>query len=496
MKCITPRLAILIAAATVAGCAGTARPGTPVPAAQLTAIDSVLSTPPLHRAQWGIAVTDAGSGQPVFQHNVDKLFITASNMKLVTVAAALALLGPDYRFVTEVIAPLGVDGEAEHLVVRGGGDPTFSVSFHDRARAPLDSLADSLVAAGLRRVSGPIVVETGRFEPPLVHPAWEVFDLDWYYGAPVAAFAIAEGAVPVVVHPSLPGAPATVEVLELADLVGVDARILTEAGDRGWNDELRRHPDVDSLTLRGTIGAGAGADTSWIAQTDPARLAGRALVAALERAGVEVDGAVVVREDPADAAPGTVTAGEDGSARAAWRAAPLVEIIHLPLTESDNWVTEQLLKTIGAEARGEGSWSAGTAAVESFLTDTVGAEPGSLYMRDGSGLTAQNLVTPAALVALLRYVETRPWGHAYREALAQPGLEGGTLEERLLGHRGLIAAKTGSIRHVNALSGYATTADGREVVFSILSNASGVSSSAVRSGIDRILELLLEGSEP
>ena len=471
------------------------------PGSPRTVLDSILSTPPLSRAHWGVAVYDLADGAPVLRHNPDRLFTSASTMKLVTAAAALDLLGLDYHFETVVEAHTDEQGRADSLVVRGGGDPSLGEPFHRDPLAPLDSLADSLRARGLRAVDGSVVIDQSRFDSTLVHPAWETFDLDWYYAAPVTPFAIMSGAFEIVVTPGRVGSPAAVTVSHGAGLVGLDARIGTVPGDDDWDDVLRRLPDGDSLILRGTIGAGSRPDTSRIAQTRPGHTAGMALQRALERAGIRVTGPVVVRYG------GENVAGEDGAGRdvagrdaadpaaagrVVWRSPPLDAIIRVALERSDNWVTEQVLKAMAATLLGRGDWSSGTDLVEEYLVETVGVPRGAIYMRDGSGLTPQGLLTPDAVATLLRYADGRPWGPRLRDALASPGEPESTLDDRLLEHRGRVTAKTGTLRHVNALSGYLTTRDGRELVFSILSNGSGRPSWEVQAAVDRIVESLIE----
>lgn len=504
-------MSVLLACfAPLAACATTPRAVPDAPRATRLAevIDSITTAAPLHRTHWGIEVLDATTGRILAQLNPDRLFSTASNAKLPTVAAALELLGPEYRWRT-VVEALGVrDGAAAGLVVRGSGDPTFSDHFHDRALAPLDSLADSLALAGIRRIDGPLIVDQSRFDSLLVHPAWEHFDLDWYYAAPVAPFAVLEGAYPVVMRPRSPDEPAVVEVLLPDGLIHVDAEVMTVPGDRNWNDDLRRIAGTDSVMLRGRIGTGAGADTSWIAQDDPGRLAGRALRLALEDRGITVTGPVVVTRDPAGeiaravgaaarddtgGAPVGGTGGVTGAVRTGWTSPPLAEVARISLEQSDNWVTEQILKTLGAERGEGGSWSDATAVVEAFLRERMGVPDGAHYLRDGSGLTSQTLMTPAALVSLLRYAMDRPWHGVLRDAMVAPGEIDGTMEERLVAHAGSLVAKTGTLTHVNALSGYAD-ADGRTLVFSILTMASGRPSSEVRSAADRIVDAIINGS--
>lgn len=466
-------------------------------------LDSILASPPFDRAHWGIAVVDANTGASVLRHNGHRLFIAASTMKLATAVAALDLLGPDYRYETTAEAAVDASGRARRLVVRGAGDPSWGTPFYDDPLAPLDSLADSLAAAGLREVNGHVVIDQSRFDSVLVNPAWETFDLDWYYAAPVAPLAVMSAAFEIVVTPGGVGGLARVSLPYAAKLVAVDDRITTVPGRSRWDDHLRRTQDRDSLVLRGTIGALAGPDTSWIAQTDPGRTAGRAFLQALARSGIRVDGPVEVRyEEPPDSGTlsgrgGGMPPGDVGGpplrwVRVAWRSPPLAAIIRIALERSDNWVTEQVLKTLGAVFREQGDWSGSTDLVENHLAERAGVSREAVYMRDGSGLTTQGLLTPDAVVALLRYADQRPWGAEFRTALASPGEPEGTLERRLLDQRGRVEAKTGTLRHVNALSGYLRTLDGRELVFSIMSNGSGQPSWQVQAALDRIVESLIE----
>ncbi len=446
-------------------------------------VDSLMATPPLGRAHWGIAVYDAMTGERLLVRNEDELFIPASNMKLVTVAAALARLGPGYRFETPVSAWDLSGDSAAGLIIRGSGDPTFSAAFYDDAVAPFDSMADSLAAAGLRRVAGPILVDQSRFDSVLVHGAWETGDLLWYYAAPVAALAFMEAAFPLLVRPGAVGHRAHAYTPYAGAPVVLDAAVETAKGSAAWNDQLAWVPGTDTLRVRGSIGGASAVDRSMLAQNDPGLWAGLAFRSALERAGIRVAGPVLVRYTASAPAPAhTVTV---------WRSPALVDILPLPLARTDNWVTEMILKALGAEAGKGGTWRGGTAVAEQFMVEDVGVDPGALYMRDGSGLAAQNLITPRALATLLRYVRSAPWGSAFRAAMAMPGDTAGTLERRLPGFQGRVAAKTGTITHVNALSGYLTTDGGRELVFSILTNAAARPARDVRAAMDRVVEALL-----
>jgi D-alanyl-D-alanine carboxypeptidase/D-alanyl-D-alanine-endopeptidase (penicillin-binding protein 4) len=168
----------------------------------------------------------------------------------------------------------------------------------------------------------------------------------------------------------------------------------------------------------------------------------------------------------------------------------MAEIIQGILEPSQNWMTEQLVRTLGSELRGEGSWSEGFRVQREFLTGYVGVDSLDLTFRDGSGLSAYNLVTPSALVRTLHFMRNTSGGARYRSALAKPGEDSGTLRSRLQELEGRVFAKTGTITHVNSLSGYLVTASGSEIIFSILSNNSGLPSAQVRAGIDLVVQTI------
>ncbi|MDP2957097.1 MAG: D-alanyl-D-alanine carboxypeptidase/D-alanyl-D-alanine-endopeptidase, partial [Longimicrobiales bacterium] len=180
---------------------------------------------------------------------------------------------------------------------------------------------------------------------------------------------------------------------------------------------------------------------------------------------------------------------------AAWSSPPLSLIVKNILQPSQNWIAEQLLRTLGAEKRGRGSWRDGIAVEMEFLVGTVGVDSTALGFNDGSGMSPQNLVTPHAIVQLLEYARTAPWGQVFHDGLTGPGRPG-TLSNRLRGLEGRAFGKTGTLSGVNAVSGYVTTPGGRELIFSIISNASGLGGGQVVSAIDGLVLALGNGVVP
>jgi D-alanyl-D-alanine carboxypeptidase/D-alanyl-D-alanine-endopeptidase (penicillin-binding protein 4) len=455
-----------------------------MPATLAGAIDSIIGAPPLHRTHWGILVRDAASGRDLYRAGAHRHFVPASNTKLVIATTALGTLGPDHRFETPVYADAAWgDTVATRLLVAGSGDPTLSARFHASEFAPLDSLAAAVAAAGIR-AAHELVIDASRFDDARVHPTWEVGDLPFGYAAPVGAFAIAEGTFAVERAPgAAPGEPARLGVLGGDALQPIRSLVRTDtAGARSFLevDYLSRR---DTITFSGAVALDARPDTSRFAVTDPDLFAGRAFAAALRTHGVRVDSVRVI----ADSAGAAALRAATPRTVARLESARLDTIVAVVLRPSQNWVAEQLLRSLGAAEGGRGSWAAGIAAERRYLVDIAGIDSLAFSLRDASGLSAQNLLSPEAIVALLEHARRQPWSDRFRAALAAPGLRGSTLSNRLEPLEGRVLAKTGSIANVNSLSGYIVTDGGRHLSFSILTNGSGVPSAAVRQAIDAIV---------
>jgi serine-type D-Ala-D-Ala carboxypeptidase/endopeptidase (penicillin-binding protein 4) len=514
------RLAALIPAATLAigsACATASPPAAPPPLSPARSpaalIDSIIDSHPLDRTSWGILVRDAATGGDLFARNADRLFIPASNTKLVVTLVAMGLLGPDWRYRTvveaapadaaarsSVPAPAArvnasaAAGATHVLIVRGAGDPTLSARYHDSDTAPLDTLAARIAGSGISHV-GDVYVDATRFTGPPVHSAWEIGDLPFGYAAPTAAFAIGEGTFRLERSSGRrAGDPVSLRLIDGDTLQPIRADVTTDsAGARPtWRIDFMQR--IDTVHITGTILPGV-TDTVRLAVTDPERHAGLALVQALQRRSVRVDGTVRVLRDSA--------ALRMHTGNATWRAVamiespPMREIIAGILKPSQNWMAEQVLRTLGAERGEEGSWAGGLDVERAYLTDIVGLDSLQFSLRDASGLSAQNLLTPAAILRVLEYAAASPWANDYRNALPTAGEEDGTLRFRLAGTEDRLRAKTGTIANVNSLSGYIRREDGSDLVFAILSNGSGLPSRPVRDAIDAVVRVIerLGGSD-
>jgi len=168
--------------------------------------------------------------------------------------------------------------------------------------------------------------------------------------------------------------------------------------------------------------------------------------------------------------------------------APLIEDLVITDKVSQNLHAEMALRAVARARRNIGSVAAGLDELKAFLTE-AGISEGAYSIHDGSGLSRLNLVTPATVVKLLRYMYSGTLRESWISLLPVGGTDG-TLSGRKL--NGRIHAKTGSLSHVNALSGYAERRNGKWVAFSILVNNSNAGAREVREIMDRICTLLSE----
>ena len=489
--------------------------------------DSIVETPPLHRAHIGIEVYDPATCRVLYQRNAERHFVPASNQKLWATSTALHVLGPEWRYHTPLLA-VGFDqatGTAQAIIAVGRGDPTWSERFfadpdstqadtagtreprdpliaHRRDLAVLDSLADSLVARGVRRIAGDLIVDASLFDAALVPGSWTVGNINGNSAPPTGAFVVGEGIMRIRLAPGpVAGAPAVIEPLAPEGVVPVLNRVTTIQAGAPRRTSNSRGPWSDTLKVTGTIGLDVEQQVIRTPMTDPVVFAARALGDALRARGITIEGTVRVVRDSAEAA--AVREGRLGADApalpvtelTAWTSPPMSEIVHAILAPSQNWIAEQLVRTLGAEQEGEGSWRAGLRVETTFLFETVGIDSGALRLNDGSGMSNQNLVTPHAVVQLFEHARAAPWGEVFRAALAKPA-EDGTLRNRLRHLEGRVAGKTGTLSSVNALSGYVRTSDGRELIFSILSNASGLGGGPVVDAIDLMVDALANGVVP
>lgn len=485
-------------------------------------IANVIGVPDLARGFWGIEVTSLSSGKTLYSLNPDKLFTPASNTKLFTTAAALALIGPDYKFRTTVETAASLDRYGRlngDLLLVGHGDPNLSgrelpydlrTQRNDHPIQALETLADALVQKGVKYVDGDIVADDSYFAFERYGEGWSQDDLVWADGAPVSALTINDNVVFVNILPAdRPGEKAFVSVTPFADYYRLDNRIITTPAGTGRKFFVNREPGSTVLTLWGNMPLDDPGANEALAIEDPAEFAAALFRQLLEKRGIVVYGRQRTKHtELATLSTFSVTTvapsrgGSDGQLRplksdqpivlASYESKPMLDDVRVVNKVSQNLHAEILLRLLGRERGTAGTIEGGLEVLRGFLTQ-AGISNEQYVFYDGSGLSRQNLVTPHSVVQLLRYAALQPWGTAFKSTLPVSGVDG-SLSDRLNAPRlqSRILGKTGSLGGVKTLSGYATTDSGEAVVFSILSNNFNLPPKRVTDTIDALVQAIVE----
>jgi D-alanyl-D-alanine carboxypeptidase/D-alanyl-D-alanine-endopeptidase (penicillin-binding protein 4) len=430
-------------------------------------IDSLVEVPEFRSANWGLLVVDPARGDTLYARNADKLFMPASNMKLLTGSTALTQLGPDYRWTTTLFARGRIrngtlDGD---LVVRGNGDPTISQHMHpDSALQPLRTLADSLRAHGIRRVRGRVVAAPSPFTDAPLGFGWAWDDLDESYSAGVDALYFNEGFTEIVVRGGAKaGAPVRVATRPLATYPKLIVKATT-VSPVAPGDTITAQPAIivgqDSshagVLVSGSIAAGDSVVLE-LAFRDQRAAYLAALTEALRTGGITISG---VRTD--------TTAALDSLL--AQQSPPLRDVFPYFEKPSQNQIGEILFKTLALVKTGVGRADSASRIVSQQLLDW-GAAPDGFAVRDGSGLSRHDYVSPRTIIHVLDAMRRSPDFAVFYNALPIAGVDG-TIRGRMKGTpaEGNVHAKTGTLDKARSLSGYVTTADGRMLLFSALCN--------------------------
>ena len=505
-------------------------------------IGALLADPGVGRAHWGIAVT-AMDGTPIYGLDEGKFFRPASNAKLYTTAAAMALLGPDATVTTKVFGDLGADGTVRgDLELVGAADANLAsddLPYMPPAQRPkqaqqpqpvalddLSALVDQLVAKGVKRVTGRVVGDDTLFPHEPFADSWDVGDLVWGYGAPVSALTIADNEMKLTVTPgTVSGSkgherytPVTVALEQNGvPYYTVNSQVDGTAAGTGSHVNVERLPGSRELRIYGSMAVGAEPDVEHISIDDPALYAAMALRQLLIERGIAVDGEAKAQHQVVQDGRGFLSAVNEPLTKceadaiagnrcapscpvhvrqnmlASKESAPLAEDVTLTLKVSQNLHAEMLLHRLGifwsapCMANATGSTVDGARMVRGFLL-RAGLDPGDFVFYDGSGLSGHDLVTPRATAQLLAYATKQPWFAQWKAALPVGG-EDGTLSSRfpeapLKDH---LFAKTGTLGESRGLSGYVDTASGKQVIFSIFVDDHAPNGSADRVVMDKIV---------
>ncbi len=488
----SPRFAVLSLACALTSCAQLAHDGESNATTQgrlEAALQRMLADEALTNARIGVAVTDLATGASIVEHDANKGFVTASNMKLVSTAVALASLTPAFQWQTRVVAApdsLTADGVVTgDVFLVGGGDPSLGglPRARDGAGDGLDALALQLRRRGVLRITGTVRGDAGAEPFPIYGSGWQWDYLEEDYAAPSAGLNYAHNVAEVRVQPTTAGDAATVSCTPDVDLPWLLLRVTTVKQGEPTRIRFHRVPHSECVVVEGSIAEGSAPYRVPVAVGDPAQFAAAAFVRALQRRGITVDGD----------APTSMRAPVGAVEIASHSSAPLAEIAVPLLMQSINLYAEQAWRAAAFYGMGLRTFADCERHCIATLT-ALGVPTAGMVLADGSGLSRRNLVSPRQLVALLAAMRKDSRLHAIQTGLPVAG-ESGTLRSRFMrgAAKGQVRAKTGFVSYVVALSGYVDRKDSAApFAFSVLLNNFTCEPDRAKAAVDAFVEELAQ----
>ena len=430
-------------------------------------LHSIFAAPVMANGLWGVEVKSLDTGRVLYARNPQTLMMPASNMKIVTLAAAAETLGWDHRFTTtlETTGTIEAGTLKGDLIVVGGGDPTINTR-GNRAAAVFDEWAAALKAAGITRIDGAVLGDDSVFDDAGLGQGWSFDYLQAGYAAPAGALELNENIAKLTLRPGeKPGDPLMV-ALTAGSGLRVVSRASTGAPGSATSIDFERRSHESVLDVTGTMAAGAQPATRDVAVVNPTVYFAQGTKDALASRGIEITGAAADADD-------LVVEPDRASRRAlvSTGSPPLREIATVLMKVSQNLYAETLLKAVGA-AKGAGTAQGGRQASRAIF-DAWGIPAGTYVQADGSGLSRYDYVTPSMIVTILERMYRDPRHREPFVATLPIAGKDGTISTRMRNTRAEAnaVAKTGSIANVRSLSGYVRSRDGETFAFAILANS-------------------------
>ena len=479
-----PRGMVAAVAAVAAAVGGVVTQSVAAPTAvQATALqqrlDGLLNDSRYDGSQVALVVRDATTGETMYDRNGAQRMLPASNTKLFSSTAAMHVLGPSYRFHTDVLAGAPIRGGQllGNLYLKGYGDPTALES--DYA-----ALAKQLKAAGVRRVHGDLIADDTYFDHVRLGDSWAWDDEPFYYNAQISALTLAPDTdydSGTAIVESQPGAKAGAPVkLALVPANGVIKLVNTATtGAAGSSNTLSIERDHGTNVVRvtGSVPLGAATGQEWVTVWEPELYAADVFRRALSAQGISVSGRIKNAATPTSA----TRLARDESMTVGELMTPFLKL-------SNNMHAETLVKAMGAVVDADGSWPAGLGVVTDYA-QSIGVDTSRIRLSDGSGLSRKVNVTADSITDVLIGAQKETWWKQWYDALPIAGnperFVGGTLRSRMQNTPAAnnLHGKTGSLTGVTSLSGYVTNKDGRKLVFSMISNNYLVSPRSIEDAV-------------
>ncbi len=427
--------------------------------------DQLGKEPKLQGALAGVSIRSRETGDLLYDHMGDIRLHPASNMKIFSCAAGLAILGESYTFSTE----LWIDGETENqklignLYLKGKGDPTL-------LQSDFDNLATVLKEKGIREVHGNVIADDTWYDNVRLSQDLNWNDEHYYYGAQVSALSASpnedydSGTVMLTISPGksvgekpiISLKPNTKYINLINNAVTVE---MQHEDDEADITVIREHGN-NNVVIEGNIPFYSASIQEYVAVWEPTEYALELFARSLKQVGITYTGELH-----------TGTTPEHATLVFSRKSMPLKDLSIPFMKLSNNGHGEIIVKEIGKVMKGEGSWEAGLVVLNNVL-EKLGVDTSNIVLRDGSGISHVTLIPPNVISKFLFRIQDEPWFNSFYRSLPVAGNEnrmvGGTLNDRMFGLN--VHAKTGTIMGVSTLSGYLTTNEGEELIFSIMLN--------------------------
>lgn len=437
------------------------------------AIDAIVDRPEHRRLHWGILIQTLSPSRTLYSRNAEKYFIPASNVKLLTTAAALLQLGPNFRIRTSVYGKDGV------LRLVGRGDPSLT-------DAQLRDLAQQLRRQGIYQIQQ-LIVQDGYFQALPLHPTWEWGDVYADYGAPINSLILNQNLVKLQLSPQELGQPVKVTWNDsfAAWQWQIENQTLTAASGVKSGFEVNGILGKPSLQIRGQMAVDSPPEVLSVPVRDPGEHFLQRLRLALSQEGITVGQFQLIN-----------SAEKVNEPELAFvESPPLLQLITEINQPSNNLYAEAVLRTLGVNSSVNPNQDTVTLSLNLVKTSLVslGVDGGGFILADGSGLSRRNLVSPGSIVQTLQVISQSPQAEVYRVSLPVAGVSG-TLRDRFKDTpaMGIVSAKTGTLTGVVTLSGYVDAPNSERLVFSIMVNNSDRPARIIREAIDEIVLLLTQ----
>jgi len=456
-------------------------------------IDTLLNHAPTDMGWWGVKVQYATTGEVFYERNAAKMFMPASNEKMYTTAAALCLLGPQYRYATDFVTNGNIDKNGVidgDLIIKGSGDPSWSWRFYDKNYdSVMVNFIDSLKLQGVSQINGDIIGDDNIFDDQSLGYGWSWDDETYYYGAQISGLSYSENYIDYILTPDSVtlGNPVIIEPHPQTTYMNLRNNLVTVSSDTSTKWTYDRERGTNNAWFEGDYRRERGESESTITIHNPTLFTAHVLKERLEEAGISVLGSPMDVDD----LPDSLNYAETNKIFT-YYSHPMSDIIAKVNRPSQNFIAEMLQKTLGVEFGEEGSSREGR-KIQMMFYDSLGMNTENLKLRDGSGLSRHNLVSPNTTVSLLELMWAHPYRTYYIESLPLSGLTG-TVRRRMIGTDAEqnVRAKTGTIGYVSSLSGYTWTQSGEPIMFSIMANHFTIPTYKVRGIQDQIANILSE----